>query len=355
MRAPTPSIHAAVDWRLFSFSFIGLLVLMLGLAFYIPVTIEKLHQEKLAKERLKQSLATAQIDTSAPTTADPGTYSDRDRQAIATNDGTPNSALSAAPVDALEEPFQQGNLPRIAEDGRKPWFLYSRPFDKNDPRPKIAVVIGGLGLSRMVTDSAIRDLPGSVTLIFPSSSPAVDAWMARARTNGHETILAVPMEPLDYPTSDPGPGSILVKNTKAENIARLKDAMIKGNGYMGVTTLTGSRITNTPDQMKPILDELRARGLLFLDAYLTPLSSAYSLARDAGIPAVRVGYHLTDDMGTAKISATLAQAETVALRDRRAVILVDDPTPLTIRQLMDWIPTLPAKGFALAPISSMTE
>ena len=59
-------------------------------------------------------------------------------------------------------------------------------------------MVGGLGLSAR-HEQAIEKLPG------PSRSPSrltareLDTQAPRARAEGHEVLLQVPMEPFDYP------------------------------------------------------------------------------------------------------------------------------------------------------------
>src|SRR5579862_4884721 len=99
--------------------------------------------------------------------------------------------------DPLSEASPNGPLPVIAADGRASWQEYARPFDRNDKRPRIAVIVDGLATSATLTDSAIRDLPGSVTLAFMPYRKQVGQWISLARESGHEVLLDLPMEPSD--------------------------------------------------------------------------------------------------------------------------------------------------------------
>ena len=58
-----------------------------------------------------------------------------------------------APVAGLIEESPRGPLPRIGADGRTPWQTYARPFFHDDKRPRIALVVGPMGISVQ------RDLP----------------------------------------------------------------------------------------------------------------------------------------------------------------------------------------------------
>src|SRR5205085_1494179 len=84
----------------------------------------------------------------------------------------------AGPIPAAEpallEAGPYGRLPRIGPDGRTSIRAYGRPFDRQDPRPRVGLVIGGLGMNAAVTEEAIRRLPGPVTLAFSPYAPQVE-------------------------------------------------------------------------------------------------------------------------------------------------------------------------------------
>lgn len=278
---------------------------------------------------------------------------EREKQAADNNDAMTHNALLVAPVEALEEGPARQRIPKIADDGRRPWFVYSRPFDRVDPRPRIAVVVADLGLNRLLTENAIENLPAQATMIFESDNNA-EAWMARARAQGHEVLLSVPMEPFDYPANDPGPGTLLSNSTPEDNVARLHDALALGKGYVGITTLSGSRFTTASAQLKPILKETLDRGLLWFDARLVPLSSAYDLGQEMKLPSVSTDFRITGDKSREAADQILQDAETSARHAGASVVLVY-ATPASLQMINDWAKTLPDKGFALAPVTAIVD
>ncbi len=187
--------------------------------------------------------------------------------------------LKASPRSRrASEETPQGSLPRIGEDGRQPWQVYARPFNTSDKRPRVAIVITDLGMARVSSDAAISRLPPNVDLAFNVQSPVVGAWLARARQAGHETVLMLPMEPFDYPRSDPGPNSLLSNLPNSDNLQRLQWALMQASGYVGITTLSGSRLTTDPSKITPILDVIHKRGLMVFDARVAPHSAITDLA-----------------------------------------------------------------------------
>ena len=63
--------------------------------------------------------------------------------------------------------------------------------------------------ARAATADALGKLPGPVTLAFAPYGSDLEQLVARARGEGHEVLLQVPMEPFDYPDNDPGPQTLL--------------------------------------------------------------------------------------------------------------------------------------------------
>lgn len=260
--------------------------------------------------------------------------------------------MTPAPDPALSEDTPKGSLPRIAEDGRQPWQIYARPFNTSDSRPRIAIIIADLGLSREVTDAAVSRLPANVTLAFDAQSPVIGAWFTRARQDGHETLLQLPMEPFDYPRSDPGPDTLLTTLPTADNLERLLKDMRLGSGYIGITTLSGSRFTTDPGKMTPVLETLKKRGLMILDAHIGPHSTVMDLSHDMRIPAAVVTERIDRDLTPDAIDTTLQQLEQTARLTGHAIGIAS-PSPVVIDRLQLWLKNLPQRGIALAPVSAM--
>jgi uncharacterized protein len=262
--------------------------------------------------------------------------------------------MAPAPDPGLTEDTAQGSLPRIGEDGRQPWQVYARPFDTSDKRPRIAIVITDLGLERVDTDAAIAKMPPNVTLAFDAQSPVASAWSARARAAGHETLLTLPMEPFDYPRSDPGPNTWLSNIPIAENIQRLRHSLMQANGYVGVTTLSGTRFSTDPTQITPVLEEMKKRGLLVFDARVAPHSAFADMARDARVPVVVDTQRIDQNLSPTAIDESLNQLEQTARLTGRAVAMAP-PLPVIMDTLREWIKGLPKDGIALAPLTAMVQ
>ena len=259
--------------------------------------------------------------------------------------------LGPAPDADVTEKTTTGPLPIIADDGRKPWQVYARPF-VSDKIPHIAIVIAPVGGDQVIANAMIGRLPGAVTLAVDAQATGAGNWLTRARQAGHETILIIPAEPIDYPASDPGVGALLSEQSGPENVRRFLNFLRQGSGYIGVTTLSGSRFVGQTKALQPILAEISRRGLAILDTKISARSVLMDLAKEQKLPIAAVDFRLNADLAVASIDQTLLQAQRQALQSGSAVCLVA-ATPLAIDRLNRWLVTLPGIGIKLAPLSAV--
>ena len=262
--------------------------------------------------------------------------------------------LTPAPVPGLVEDSRNGPLPRIADDGRKPWQVYARPFPAADKRPRIAIVLADMGVSGVTTGNALQKLPPAVTLAFVPYAERLDNWVERARSKGHEIMLSVPMEPQTYPRDDPGPNALLTMLAPDRNLERLEWSLGRAVGYVGITSTTGSKFTGSPDAMKPVIDVLKARGLMLLDARANPKSVGGTLATQGGVPRAFADRVIDHDLSRGAIDDQLKELEAVAKASGSAVG-IGSPYPSTIERINLWLTGLADRGFVLAPVSAVAN
>ncbi len=266
----------------------------------------------------------------------------------------PVEPLTAGPDPALMQQTPAGPLPAIAPDGRESWRVYARPFDNPDERPRIAIVITGLGINTRTTETAVHGLPGQVTLAFVPYADRLPRWIALARAAGHEVMLAVPMEPIDFPQEDPGPQALLMSLTPGDNLKRLEWALSRANGYIGITNFLGSAFTRSRKQMRAMMHSLKARGLMFLDSYSAPASVASDLASEIGVPWANNEVFIDDKTSGMAIDTKLEKVEHLA-REEGFAIAIGNGYPVTIERVAKWASKIEQRGFVLAPISALAN
>lgn len=262
--------------------------------------------------------------------------------------------LAASRHDPLLERGRGGLLPKIGADGTQPWQYYARLFPQEDERPRIAIVLTDLGLQQSFLDAAIARLPGAVTFAFPAGLKNAQPMIDRSRQQGHEVLLTIPMEPVGYPASDPGPGTLLTSLTDENNIERLETALATATGYVGISSITGTRFTTKADSLRPILVQAQRRGLLYVDSWLVPNSQATRLATEMKLPRAVSDLLIDRVASAAGIDAQLKELERLAVANRVAVGFAQ-PFPVTLERLAHWSASLRDRGIVLAPVSAVVN
>jgi polysaccharide deacetylase 2 family uncharacterized protein YibQ len=264
----------------------------------------------------------------------------------------PGGQLTADPALVEDSPF--GPLPVIAADGRSPMTAYARPFEAKDKRPRIAIVVGGLNVSVTNTKLALARLPGPITLAFAPFGSDAQMHVDTAREAGHEVLLEVPMEPLDFPESDPGAHGLMVAASSDENIRQLDWSLARFTGYVGLTNLLGSRFMSEDAAFEPVVKETARRGLMFFDNGKNRGSLAPMVVRRAG-GSIATGTLVLDDAQSREgVDKKLAELEAEARRSGSA-IGVGSAFPVTIARVAAWAESANARGFTLVPISALAS
>jgi polysaccharide deacetylase 2 family uncharacterized protein YibQ len=260
----------------------------------------------------------------------------------------------ATPDPALLEDSPDGKLPIIAADGRQPWQAYAGRVAAAGNRPRLAIVISGLGLDAASTQAAINRLPAPVTLAFSPYAHDLAVWIAAARQAGHEILLGLPMEPSDYPRQDPGPETLLATLDPAQNLVRLHWVMSRGTTYVGLIGIMGDRFESDRETLVPIFDELKKRGLMFVDNQAAADDVAAVVAHATGLPWARADRRLDGEATGDAIDQALAALEIVATQGGAALGL-GALYPVTLDRVVAWVPTLEHKGIALVPASGVAN
>ena len=271
-------------------------------------------------------------------------------------DGSGALQLPPVPVRSLVESSRYGPLPKIAADGTRPSEVYARPaashFEPGPGQPvRIAILITNLGLSEVETTQAIDSLPGEVTLAFGPYGRNLEGWVRQARGAGHEIMLQVPLEPFDYPHNDPAPHTLLTSLSPEENMKRLHWIMSRFTGYTGITNYMGAKFTATQQAFLPVLEEIKSRGLLYLDDGTAARSTASQIARDLGMDYSSSQLVIDEGRNATEIDLAWKKLESIAQQNGFA-IGIGSSLPVTIGRVAEWSKSLKSKGIELIPVSA---
>ena len=266
----------------------------------------------------------------------------------------PGEHSALTPIDRkLLETTRHGAIPVAAKDGARPATAYAQPralpATKKD-LPRIAVVVGGVGISAAGTADAAGMLPAPVTFALSPYGADLGKLAERARGEGHELLLQLPMEPFDYPDNDPGPQTLLTSLPAEQNIDRLHWVMSRFQGYVGVVSAMGARFTASEQALKPIIADTAKRGLIYVDDGASTRSIAGQIAGAQNMPFAKADVVIDAVPMPTEIDHALNRLELAARQNGSAVGLAS-AQPATIERIAAWAKKVEDRGFVLVPIS----
>jgi len=270
-------------------------------------------------------------------------------------------AARAAPPRLMEEEPLPGDVyipkadarvptpqPR-ASQATPPWLANAEPLVPAGGTPVVAIVIDDLGLDHARSERALA-FPGAVTLAFMTYAEGLSRWAAAARAGRHELLVHVPMQPLS-PQADPGPNALTTSLSEAEIRQRLRWGLGRLDGYVGANNHMGSRFTENAAGMGVVMDELKARGLLFLDSRTTAASACAPLAAARDLPFAARNVFLDNEPSVPAVTRQIVALEDVARRHGSA-IGIGHPHDGTLTALAEWLPTATTRGVLVVPLTS---
>jgi uncharacterized protein len=266
------------------------------------------------------------------------------------------SPAESPPADQkFVEMTSHGPIPKVAADGMRPAEAFARPVKPLPGRPdapRIAIIIGGLGVSASATAEAIAKMPGAVTLAFMPYGSDVERLVARARGEGHEILLQVPMEPFGYTDNDSGPQTLLTSLTPEQNLERLYWLMSRFQGYVGIAGAMGARFTASEQSFAPILRETSKRGLIFVDDGGNARSVASRVAGASNLSFAKADLILDSVPTPGEIDHALGRLE-LAARERNTAVGIASALPVSIEHIAKWAKAAESRGLLLVPITAV--
>jgi polysaccharide deacetylase 2 family uncharacterized protein YibQ len=257
------------------------------------------------------------------------------------------------PDRALIEDSEHGPLPIRAADGRRPFDVYQRGWS-GARGARVAIVIGGLGVSQTGTQNAISRLPPEITLAFASGGNSLDRWMQTARREGHEIVMQVPLEPFDYPSVDPGRNTLTVDAGEAENRSRLHWTLSRITNYTGVMNYMGARFVTDEAAMRTLFAELAARGIAYYDDGSSARSLAEGMAEANRVPYAAADIAIDAVRERPEVMKKLDELERTA-RARGFAVATGSAFDVTVEAVAAWAAEASLRGIEIVPISAVAD
>ncbi len=146
-------------------------------------------------------------------------------------------------------------------------------------KTRLAIVIDDFGyFGGELLDKFIQLDKGLTFSILPHLAHSQEA-MQKAVNAGIETMIHMPMEPLSFPTNDPGPDAIYVHQSEKEIERRVEKYISELTACKGANNHMGSLATADEEVMRVVLHTLKNHNLYFVDSKTTTSSVAHDTAQ----------------------------------------------------------------------------
>lgn len=347
-KPPTPRRRAFVAPLVVSVA----LVLAVVAAFWVAVVDDPDGGRPVVVAKIEDAVpeATGSVASEAPATTAAPEEQPQNLQLAA----LPQLPAAVAGDPSLLEYSSYGPLPRVSPDGRRPREVYARRSPPvSDGVTRIVIVVGGLGLSQTGTQGAIDALPEEITLAFAPYGSSLQRWVGKAREDGHEVLLQVPLEPDDYPRDNPGEHTLLVSGGAA-NRQDLHWVLGRMTAYAGVMNHMGARFTGEERALVPFLGEIGERGLFYLDDGSSPQSFAAAVGQALSVPVLTADAIVDNVRSPDAIERELNALEAVA-RVRGVAIGVASAFPGSVDAIARWAADATTRGIMIVPASAAID
>jgi polysaccharide deacetylase 2 family uncharacterized protein YibQ len=219
-------------------------------------------------------------------------------------------------------------------------------------RPLVAIIVDDLGYDLKLADRLL-EMEGTLTFSMLPQGPYTRNIIAKAHAKGHEIMLHLPMEPMEYPNVSPGPGALLAGMTPDELLAQLDADLAAVPHVEGVNNHMGSRLSTMAPQMRQIFSRLKARGLYYVDSRTTTETVGRPSAERLHLRFAERDIFIDHYQDADFIRKQLRRLVKRAYTQGRAIGIAH-PHPLTIELMRAALPELKTK-VTLVPVSRVVQ
>jgi polysaccharide deacetylase 2 family uncharacterized protein YibQ len=202
----------------------------------------------------------------------------------------------------------------------------------------VAIIIDDVGYDRKTAEGFLA-LGVPLTFSVLPEGTFNKRIVDKALKNHVEIMLHQPMEPIDYPSVNPGPAALLSTMNPDELIAQLNTNLDRLPQVKGVNNHMGSKLTASSEQMRQVFTILKKRDLFFVDSR----TSADTLCRPSAA-LLRLPFAERDVFIDHVQTAAFIRQQLKRLIERAQqqgyAIGIAHPHPVTLEVLKEMLPEL---------------
>ncbi|MBF0303079.1 MAG: divergent polysaccharide deacetylase family protein [Desulfamplus sp.] len=257
-------------------------------------------------------------------------------------------ATNSAPTNAV---LENDNQTIVVSKNNAPNISVIKKTASKIALPKIAIIIDDIGFDITMAD-AISHIDKNLTISIIPGSPSGRQIAKKLHAKGVEIILHQPMEPLQYPSIDPGYGAILSSMTSDDILKVLNKNLDLIPQASGMNNHMGSKLTPLSQPMQQIFTVLKKRELFFIDSLTSKHSTGRREAALIHLPFASRDVFLDNCKDKKYIKKQLEELLIIAKQRGRA-IAIGHPYSETYLVLKEEMPVL-QKSVSIVPVSQLT-
>lgn len=238
------------------------------------------------------------------------------------------------------------------KEDRPPVVPLPKPKPPAEALPKVAIIIDDLGYDRRIARKFL-DLDAGLTFAVLPLAPHTRLIAATIFKKGGELMLHLPMEPLEYPSVDPGPGALLSSMSADDLIAQLRENLSDVPGIKGVNNHMGSKLTAESARLYQVFSVLKQEGLFFIDSRSTAETVGRPSARLFQLPFAERDVFIDHVQDPELIRLRVKELIQIARKNGEAIGIAH-PSKTTLRILEEMLPML-KKEVQLVPASHVVH
>ena len=213
----------------------------------------------------------------------------------------------------------------------------------------IAVIIDDIGFDLRIVEE-LAGIPAPIAFAVLPHAPHAAEAARLLHAAGKEILLHLPMEPRSYPAESPGAGALMVDMDERQIRRQVRENLTAVPYVSGVNNHMGSRFMEDEARLTVVMEELKKRGLYFVDSRTSTDSRGREAANRAGVRFAARGFFIDHVPGYAAALENLTGPSRRGGENGKPVLMIGHPHPETLRALRDALPRWQAEGVRLVAL-----
>ena len=215
----------------------------------------------------------------------------------------------------------------------------------------LAIVIDDIG-HNLPQLRAFLELPSIINYAVLPDVRQAPLAATMIRDEGMEFIIHLPMQPMDYPSKNPGKYPLLLRHGLRETRMRMEEYMARLPGFVGASNHMGSAYSYDKARMRVVQGVLQEQGKFFLNSKTSPATTPRDIARHQGYRYLERDVFLDHNPSVKSVRRQLRRAVAIA-REKGSAIAIGHPYDSTLEVLRADLNGLMESGIVMVPLSSL--